>query len=105
MLRCIRAPITGQLTLRRSRQRWRSVRVREQRQRKSVVADPMGWLRERGRKLLLSMPAWRGMVTFKRSSESSAAKEGIMLGTIMLWVLALAGGISLAYLLSFAFRR
>ena len=28
----------------------------------------MGWLSERARKLLLSMPAWRGMVTFMRSS-------------------------------------
>src|SRR6516162_9614618 len=105
MLRCILEPMARRLMQPSSKQRWRSVRVRGQRQRKSIVADPMGWLRERGRKLLLSMPAWRGMVTFKRSSESSAAKEGIMLGTIMLWVLALAGGISLAYLLSFAFRR
>src|SRR6516225_633735 len=89
-----------------NRQRLHSVRVRGQPPLcKSILADPMGWLSESGRKLLLSMPAWRGMVTFKRSSESSAAKEGIMLGTIMLWVLALAGGISLAYLLSFAFRR
>jgi hypothetical protein len=35
----------------------------------STPGSPMEWLSESERKLLLSMPAWRGMVTFRRSSE------------------------------------
>ena len=33
------------------------------------LAPSLGRLLKRGRKVRLSMPAWRGMVTFKRSSE------------------------------------
>src|SRR5215472_1289497 len=54
-----------------NRQRWRDVRVRGRPLPcKALLAHPMEWLSESERKLLLSMPAWRGMVTYRRSSKA-----------------------------------
>jgi len=36
---------------------------------KSIVVDLIGWLSKLARKLMSSPPAWRGMVTFRRSSD------------------------------------
>ena len=58
-----------------NRQRLRNARAREQLLVCKPLAALMGWLSESGRKLLLSMPAWRGMVTFRRSSDCEHWRE------------------------------
>ena len=61
-----------------NRQRWRNAKARELLLGcKSILADPLGWLSESGRKLLLSTPAWRGMVTFKRSISANEAAPAL----------------------------